>query len=438
MALSRRDLLKFGAVLAASNLFASPENGVKSRTTATHKKEKAKVVIVGGGWSGLSVAKHLKRLRPDLKVTLIEKRSHFISCPLSNLWLVGVLDLEFLVHDYLQAASNNGYEFVNATVYDIDRKVKKVKTTHGEFDYDFLVLAPGIDYDYSELTGGDRELESILKRDYPAGFIPGSEHLSIKRKLEEFEGGNFLLTVPGGNYRCLPAPYERAALMAWYFKNEGIKAKVVLVDENPAITIKAKGFGSAFEELYKEYIEYLPGSKIVSVDPSKKRISTDMGDEIEFSDAAIYPKIRGAKLLEIAGVAKDSPFNKMEADIDPFTYRTKIDPYIFCSGDARPMGFSKSGNTANSEGEIVAQSLIAAIDGKEFNWRAPLTVCYSAVSAEPVRAISVNASYAYDSKNKTFVFKDASTMEEWRGKKGLIAGKAMMEWAKGMYRDMFM
>ena len=45
-----------------------------------------------------------------------------------------------------------------------------------------------------------------MKTNYPAGFMPGSEHLSIKNKLAEFEGGVFVLTVPQGNYRCLPAP----------------------------------------------------------------------------------------------------------------------------------------------------------------------------------------------------------------------------------------
>ena len=64
----------------------------------------------------------------------------------------------------------------------------------------------------------------------------------------------FLLTVPTGNYRCLPAPYERACLIGDYFKKNKIKGKIVLLDpgEKP-FAPKAPGFLAAFSELYKDY-----------------------------------------------------------------------------------------------------------------------------------------------------------------------------------------
>jgi len=449
MSLSRRDLLKISGIAAASvalsgctttkaaNVAKAPL--LKAGKSAPVPKAKGpRVVVVGGGWSGLSVAKYVKKYAPNADVVLIEKRSSFMSCPVSNLWLVGLVDLEFLTHDYLQAARNNNYIYLNATVYDVDRTSKIVYTNEGTLRYDYLVLAPGIDYDYSRWTGGDVEFETRLKTEYPAGFIPGSEHLTLKEKIENFEEGNFVLTVPGGNYRCLPAPYERTCLIAWYMKKEGIKGKVILLDENPDITIKKDGFHSAFEELYKDYVEYLPSSKITQIDLDKKRVVTELGEEIDFADAALYPRVRGGKILEKAGVAKDSVFNKAEANIDPFTYQVKGDPYVFCSGDVRPMGFSKSGNTSNSEGHYVAKVIANKIKGKETKWKSPLTVCYSAVSGDPVRAISVNAGYAYDKKKKAFGFHNASTMEKWKGADGVRAGRGLFEWAKGMYRDMFM
>ena len=448
MALSRRDLLKLTGVAAAgaalngcsvSNKSAKPTASKAGIRMAPLPKTKSpRVVVVGGGWSGLSIAKYVKKYAPEADVVLVERRSSFMSCPVSNLWLVGLVDLEFLTHDYLQAARNNNYTYLNAMVHDVDRDSKMVFTSEGAIKYDYLVLAPGIDYDYSRWTGGDVELENRLRTEYPAGFIPGSEHLTLRNKVQDFEEGNFVLTVPGGNYRCLPAPYERACLIAWYMKKEQIPGKVILIDENPDITIKKDGFHSAFEKLYKDYIEYLPGTAITKIDLDKKRIETELGEEIAFADAALYPRIRGGKILEIAGVAKDSVFNKAEANIDPFTYQTKVDPDIYCAGDVRPMGFSKSGNTANSEGHIVASMIAARIKGKEPKWKSPLTVCYSAVSGDPVRAISVNAEYKYDQKKKAFGFHNAATNEQWDGKVGVQNGKALFEWAKGMYRDMFM
>jgi NADH dehydrogenase FAD-containing subunit len=48
------------------------------------------VVIVGGGWGGLAAARRLRRLAPELEVTLVERDAGFRSLPLSNAWLVGL------------------------------------------------------------------------------------------------------------------------------------------------------------------------------------------------------------------------------------------------------------------------------------------------------------------------------------------------------------
>ncbi len=464
MAISRRDALRLSGVTAAaltvsgcsshlefvpndqkSEAGSGSTSGSVNRSTSVGLGNPAplppakgpRVVIVGGGWSGLTIAKYTKKYAPNADVVLIEQRTEFMSCPLSNLWVVDAIELDFLMHDYLQAARENKYNYFNATVVGVDKEKKVVSTSNGDLAYDHLVLAPGIDYDYSEWTT-DLALEQRLRTEYPAGFKPGSEHMSLRNKVLDFEEGNFLLTVPTGNYRCLPAPYERACLIAHFFKLEGIEGKVVILDENPEITIKADGFGSAFEKLYADYIEYLPSSKIVNIDLDNKSVETELGEVIEFEDAAFYPKVRGGKLLEIAGVAKDSVFNKQEGDINVFNYEVNGYPEVYVTGDARPMGFSKSGNTANSEGVIVAKMIAGKINGApKTPWESPLTICFSAVAMDPVLAISVNAGYAYDKEKDSFTFANASTNEKWDGRPGINNGKGMHEWAKGMFRDMF-
>jgi len=452
MGITRRDLLKLSGAAAVaigaagcSQMSIMPQSeGAKSEGSVgvgteafLPDKTGARVVVVGGGWSGLTIAKYVKKYAPNADVVLVEKRSEFMSCPVSNLWIVDAVELDFLMHDYLQAARRNNYTFFNATVVGVDKEKKIVMTSDGDMEYDYLVLAPGIDYDYSGWTE-DPAMELRLRTQYPAGFIPGSEHMTLRNKVLDFEGGNFVMTVPGGNYRCLPAPYERACLIADYFKKEGIEGKVVLIDENQDITIKAEGFHSAFEKLYGDYIEYHPGTKIAAFDLEKKQVTTDFDDVIEFADASFYPHVRGGKILEVAGVAKDSIFNKMEADINVLTYEVNGYPNIYCTGDVRPMGFSKSGNTANTEGVIVAKHIAAKINGKPAEpWESPLTICYSAVAMDPILAISINAGYAYNEKAKRFEFANVYANEQWDGRVGINNGRGLMEWAKGLYRDMF-
>ncbi len=391
-----------------------------------------RVVVCGGGWAGLTAAKYLKREDPKIDVVLIEQRPLFMSCPISNLWLVDLVKLDFLMHDYLLPASLYGYHFVNGTILDIDRTQKRVRTNVGHVNYDYLVLAPGIDYNYAAYGVTDPADVELVTTRYPAAFKPGSEHFALKRKIHAFTGGTFVITVPPGNYRCLPAPYERACLIANLFKTKRVKGKVVIVDHNPDVTIKAKGFHAAWDQLYKGYVEYIPSRTIERIDLGKKRIVTNV-DEIEFTDANIYPRIRAARLIEIAGVV-DTSSPQSEAAMDGIYHNVTGDPHVYVAGDARSMPFSKSGNTANSEAKIVAKIIAARIAGKEpRNPDLPHTICYSVVNAKPMEAIMVDAGYAYDQAKHEFGFANVKMVTD----RSAGLGASALEWARGLYRDMF-
>lgn len=442
--LSRRDFIKLSGSAAAA-VAAGVAGGIASEASAATRghvsvdakaalpKAKApRVVVVGGGWSGLTAAKYLKKEDPKLDVVLVEKNATFMSCPLSNLWITGLLDLEFLTHSYLDAAKNNNYLFFNATVVDLDRDSHKIYTDQGYIHYDYLVLSPGIDYNYAAIGVEDPAEEYYLRSHFPAGFMPGSEHVSIRNKLEDFDGGEFLLTVPAGNYRCLPAPYERACLIASYFKREKIPGKVILLDANPDVTIKKEGFHAAFDELYKDTLEYHTSFEITGVDAHKRQVKSEF-DEVSFVDAAIYPRVRASKLIEAVGLANPKT-PQLEARIDPLTYNVIGDERVYVAGDARPMPFSKSGNTANSEAKFVAQIIVARANGKPVpKWESPNTVCYSVVNGDPLEAISVDAHYAYNPKDKTFAFDKVKMFE----KRDAARGEATLDWARALYRDMF-
>lgn len=445
MAISRRDAIKLSTVLATSTAISGCEKKEPLKPIATEVKQinkaplsdkkSTRVVIVGGGWSGLSVAKNLKNFSPNTEVILVEQKDRFVSCPMSNLWLVDRVDLEYLTHDYLRAARVYEYTFFQATATGMDKLKKVLHTTKGEIPYDYIVFTPGIDYDYSFITD-DIMLENRLRQEYPAGFKP-AEHLTLKEKIHNFKSGNFIMTIPAGNYRCLPAPYERACLVADFFKSKKLDAKVILLDENNDIVIKEEGFHSAFEELYADYLEYHPNSKIEAIDLDEKFIETEFG-EFEFDDASFYPRVRGAKILETVGIAKDTVFNRLEGNIDGLTYEVIGHEDIYIAGDARPMGFSKSGNTASTEGIYVAQLIADKIEkNPKKPWQSPTTLCFSAVSVAPERAIFVNSMYAYDKKTQRFGFATPKTSEVWKDKEGLRNATAQHEWADAMYKYMF-
>lgn len=434
--------LPAGGVLAAtvsSDAGSAQANPVIAGTAARPADYPAanghRVIVVGGGWSGLSIARNLKVHGPDLDVVLVERRSVFISHPISGAWIAGKIGLEMLTRSYLDAAVHGGYGYLNASLIDLDRSAKRIFTDQGWMDYDDLVLAPGVDYNYASLGVDDPSHVQALKTRYPAGFVSASEHVTLHNKVKNFKGGLFLLNAPPGIYRCSATPYERACLIASVFKREKIKGKVVLIDsrEEPAVT--AEGFVAAFQELYPGLIEYMTSMNIAGVDPETKTVSTDF-DDIEFEDAALYPRIRGARLLEHLGLS-DPKSAQMEASIDNFTYNAivdgKTDDHLYITGDCRPMPFSKSGGTAASEGNYVAKLIAARARGEQAAWESPHTVCFSLVNSDPFEAVGVDGRYRFDKKTQQWDHFENTAVNQRDEEKGRRA----FEWAESYFKEMF-
>ncbi len=391
----------------------------------------ARVIVVGGGWSGLTLAKYLKRFNAAFDVILIDRQSAFVSFPISNAWLADQVELDFLSHSFFDAANNHGYHFMQASVLGFDRESRQVYTDQGYVDYDYLVLAPGIEYDYPRIGVDDTEAQNLLFHRYPGGFVTSSELLTIKHKIHRFRGGTFLLNVPNGDYRCAAAPYERACMVAAVFKRRRVRAKILLLDMNNDIKIKKTGFGQAFEQLYGDYIEYLPNSEIVGVDIDARRVETDF-DEYAFDDAIIYPPVRASRLIEEGGI--QHPYHPQKAaNTDPFRYHLVDDERVYVTGDSRSQPFSKGGHTAHSEGQYVAEVIAAHALGREVNWRSPQTMCFSAVDIEPLRAMSIITYYRFSQQKGEFAFDRTHMIEKWDAQ----GGQASLAWAEGMYRDMF-
>src|ERR1035437_9635486 len=186
----RRSFIKLGgaaASLAAGSMVSTTVQAaddpkthmIGTGTAAPLPKAKGpRLVVVGGGTSGLTIAKYAKKEYPKFDVVLVEKRDMYSSCFLSNLWYADVVNLEFLAdYSFLDAAKNNKYTFFNATCIGLDRTARMLYTDQGEIAYDFLVIAPGISYDYSRIGVKDAETETALRTLYPAGFTMPTEHV---------------------------------------------------------------------------------------------------------------------------------------------------------------------------------------------------------------------------------------------------------------------
>jgi len=378
----------------AQPLILKPTQEVMPRTG------KRRVVIAGGGWGGMTAARYVRQAAPDLEVVMLERNPIFWSCPLSNKWLIDVVNTDFLVHPYLPPASKYGYTFIQTEISDIDRAAKRVYTAQGHFSYDWLIIAGGIRDAYEPWFGNDWKTIEYTKRKYPSAYIPSAQHAVIKRKIQDFKGGTIVMTLPPPPHRCPPSPYERACLMAWSFKKKKIPAKIVILDPKPRIAPITLGYNKAFAELYPDIITHVPNARVKSVDPYGKVVKTEAGD-FAFDEALLMPHHQAADLVWKADLIGKTPDGKPTgwAAVNPLTYNVKDDPQVFVIGDSvgavspKFGHYPKSGHVANRMARSVAQHIADQARGREPKPILIDNLCYMLVNNEPREAISVQFDY---------------------------------------------
>jgi NADH dehydrogenase FAD-containing subunit len=386
----RRLLLAAAGVLCAGPLLALPLPELLPPPRGR------RVVIVGGGWGGLAAARRLRELAPELEVVLLERNAAFQMAPLGNKWLVGLADETALVHDTRRAADRFGYTFVQAAVEAVERDRRRIVTTRGSIGYDWLILAAGIRYDYAAWFGEDRAAAAYARSQFPCAFVAGDELPALKKKLGAFSGGDLVMTIPPAPYRCPPAPFERACLLAWDMQRRAIAGRVVVLDAGPGVL----GFPRIFAEHFAERIVYRPNVRLTRVDPRARIVATEF-EEFRYADAILMPPQQAADIVWQAGLIGRDEAGKPTgwADAHPVLLEARGDERVLLVGDAlgrvSPLfgHYTKTGQTAAGLGRIAAAVVAARAQGRAPERSVPDSVCHVTSRVEPRELIRVETQY---------------------------------------------
>lgn len=347
-----------------------------------------KVVIIGGGWGGLSAA---HQLSASCDVTLIERNGEFISLPLSNRWLAGLDNGRRLRQNYQKTAEQFAYHFVQAEVRGFDMNRRQVGTAVGDFTYDWLIVAAGISEADDALVSGDRKAAAEMRLRFPSAYTPGRELDIVHRKLADFKGGEFLINLPLAPYRCPPAPYERAVIIAQLIKSRGLKAHLTVVEPNAPWA----GYQRVFNEQFRDQVTYLPNTQLRQLDPFRQIATLDI-DEIHFDDAILMPPQRAADLCTNNGL---NGTNSAWATVHPRNLAFLGDDRVFVIGDSvgaiSPLfgHYPKTGELASRMGQIVATEIISRITGKTSEPALPESTCFAYQSLTPPQFTRIESRY---------------------------------------------
>lgn len=389
-----------------------------------------KVVVVGGGYGGATAAKYV-RMWSDRKidVTLVERGSEFISCPLSNLVIGGSRQMADITVAY-DGLDKWGVRRIRDDAIAIDPVARTIKLAGGTtLAYDRLILSPGVDFIWSEIPSLDNaEAQARVLHAWKAG----AQTAALRRQLEAMpDVGLFVIHVPTAPFRCPPAPYERACQVAFYFQNHKPKAKVLILDANEEVQSKKNLFMAAWDGRYRGYVEYRPNSTLVDVDVATLTAKLDFESVKADVLNVIPPQYAGAIARQLGMANANGRF----CQVDFLTYESTVQKNIHVLGDAIQVAplMPKSGHMANQQAKVCASAVVALLTGQEVN-AAPIVAntCYSYIDDKEV--VHVTSVHAYDREQKTMLVVPGSG--------GLSPAPSAQEgvfaagWARNIWADM--
>jgi len=427
--IKRRQLLSLagaGTVLGLSAC-AAP-----ARTPSTGPTGAARVVVVGGGYGGATAAKYVRLLSQyKLDVVLVEPDADFVSCPLSNLVVGGSRTLGDITRSYAGLTARHGVRVVRDTVTAIDAR-QRIATlaTGAALHYDKLVLSPGVEMMWDEVAGlRAASREGRILQAWKAGPETGA----LRRQLEAMpDGGVFAIAIPEAPYRCPPGPYERASVVAAYFKAAKPRSKVLILDANEDVTSKGALFKQAWAESYAGLLEYRPQHKASAVDAATNTLKFEIQDDVRADVLNVLPPMRAGAIAVQTGLANA---NARWCNVNWLNFESTAARHIHVIGDAIQIAalMPKSGHMANGHAKVTAAAIVAELNGWEADPAPMLTnTCYSFVDAE--RVVHVASVHAYAAAERTF--------KPVPGAGGLSAAPNAREtayafdWARSIWADM--
>ena len=224
----------------------------------------------------------------------------------------------------------------------------------------------------------------------PHAWKAGPQTTILSNQIQSMRnGGLAVIAAPEDPYRCPPAPYERASLIASYFKKFKPKSKIIILDSKDQFT-KKELFLEGWDDLYPGMIEWVPrssGGHVSAVNPKDMTIGND-SLQLKANVINLIPHQTASEITLKLGLADKGGW----CTVNNFTFESKSAPYVHIIGDSiDPGDMPKSAFAANSQAKVAAAAIIALINEKELPMPVFSNVCYSLLSSD--YGISINASY---------------------------------------------
>ena len=329
-----------------------------------------KVLVLGGNFGGLTAALAVRHeLHGDVDVTVVAASDRFLFNP-SLIWVpFGKRTGEDITFPLAPTFEEHGVNFVHGEATDLDLVSKRVVTTVGTYDYDYLVIATGYrnKFDIIPGLGPDGNAHTITT-------LEDAVHAGEGWKKFLQDPGDVVIGATQGA-GCFGAAYEFLFNTSYQLRKAGLKKQVKLTYVTAEPFLGHFGIGGLPHGesllgmfLKKEKISSEIGVAMDHVD--KGRVVLADGRGVDFKYAMIVPPFIGQEVIRKAtDIADEKGYVKVRD-----TYQTEKYDDVYAVGIAAavdvpwqtptPVGIPKTGFPTEQQAHVAAKNIAAQIKGE--------------------------------------------------------------------------
>jgi sulfide:quinone oxidoreductase len=319
-----------------------------------------RVVVVGGGTAGLTVAAQLRALPDPPEVGIIEPSEQHFYQPLWTLVGGGVFPKESSVRaeaDYIPP----GATWIRDSVASFDPEGKTVTTDSGKtIGYEYLVVCPGIQLDWNKIPG---LAETIGKNGVCSNY--GYEQSEYTWEvLGKLKGGAALFTQPATPVKCGGAPQKIMYLTADHLRRTGALEDSEIHFFSPGtVVFGVPEFERTLKKVQQRYgIDFHLRHELVEIDGEARQATVQVRNE---NEEIVDRRTYGFDMIHVVppqsapDFVKQSPLANAEGwiDVDQYTLQHSRYPDIFSLGDASSAPNAKTGAAVRKQAPVVVHNL---------------------------------------------------------------------------------
>lgn len=349
------------------------------KAKAFSSKAKGKIVIIGGGAAGISMAARLKSWLDKPDITLIDPSDRQFYQPGFTLIASGVYQPDDVWRKQEDCIPND-IKWIKDSVAAVDPVWNQVTTkNNGKIAYDFLVLTPGIQINWEKVEG---ITQATLGQGNAHSIYDFEGAQKTWKAIQEFSktGGRGIYTDTYTKHKCGGAPKKICLLTEHYTRKQGTRETIDLNFYTASKELyDVPFFTPRLLEIYKERnIPINLNVRVKGVDTAAKQVHFEkietVGDQkvytpfVEDYDFLHFtPPMSAPDFVREAGLGWTE--GKLAADawvmVDKETLVHKTYPNIVSLGDVAGIPTSKTSAAIRKQVPIAAKNLISLMEGKE-------------------------------------------------------------------------